>query len=178
MKLRVAFGILLGLVGLYAVMGILQAASLFTGARALSNFNFWTSVAFLAYAASLAVLTRPWRFISRLPSVLLAAAASFFAVVGLVLAQPMVGEFLAVDSCLDSGGSFDYVKSVCDHIGNHPFVAIGWRSGFRLLVSVSCVAGGITLASLLVSRVRSNNSFKPNPLRSFKTPSGSSGGSA
>jgi hypothetical protein len=37
---------------------------------------------------------------------------------------------------------------------------------------------GALLASATHSRLRSNNSFKPNPLRGFKTPSGSSGGSA
>jgi MFS family permease len=40
---------------------------------------------------------------------------------------------------------------------------------------VGLVAGG---AGASIRRQPSNNSFKPNPLRSFKTPSGSSGGSA
>jgi len=164
-KLRVTFGILLGLIGFYALLGILQAASLFTGARALSNFNFWASVSFLAYAASVTVLARPWRFISRISSGFLAVAAILLAVAGFVLIQPIVGEFLAVDSCLDSGGSFDYVASACDHSSTHAFVGFAWRSGFRVLLSITCVVGGLTLAWLFVRRVRANNSFKPKPLR-------------
>jgi hypothetical protein len=31
-------------------------------------------------------------------------------------------EFSAVDRCLDSGGSFDYGRMVCDHSQNHPYV--------------------------------------------------------
>jgi len=31
-------------------------------------------------------------------------------------------EFLAVDSCLDSSGSFDYTTMACDHVQNHSYV--------------------------------------------------------
>jgi hypothetical protein len=34
-----------------------------------------------------------------------------------------VREVVAVDSCLDAGGSFDYAQSRCDRAETHPFVA-------------------------------------------------------
>ncbi len=59
------------------------------------------------------------------------------------------------------------------------FIWFGYTS---IIVSVPSNAsqigflGGLLLACFIARR--SNNSFKPNPLRSFKTPSGFSGGSA
>jgi hypothetical protein len=47
---------------------------------------------------------------------------------------------------------------------------------FIIVTSVICFAMGVGFA--LGASAAPNNSFKPNPLRSFKTPSGSSGGSA
>ena len=146
--LRIVFGILLGLIGLYALLGILQAASLFTGARALSNFNFWASVSFLAYFASVSVLTRPWRFVPRISSGYLTAIAFVLALAGLALGLPVVSEFLAADACLDAGGSFNYVMSRCDHSTNHPYVGLGWRNGFRILLSLTCISAGVTIALL------------------------------
>ena len=32
-----------------------------------------------------------------------------------------VREFLAADSCLDSGGSFNYESGTCDKLNNHPY---------------------------------------------------------
>jgi hypothetical protein len=54
-------------------------------------------------------------------------------------------------------------------------VAPAW-SGFAGAAIEAVFATVILIASL--REVRANNSFKPNPLRSSKTPSGSSGGSA
>ena len=50
--------------------------------------------------------------------------------------------------------------------------------GFYYSAAVRLLAA--VLLGILAKKLgqRSNNSFKPNPLRSFKTPSGSSGGSA
>ena len=31
-------------------------------------------------------------------------------------------EFLSVDACLDSGGSYDYVKRKCDYQKNHNYI--------------------------------------------------------
>jgi hypothetical protein len=37
----------------------------------------------------------------------------------ITLALNHSGQARAVDACLDSGGSFDYVRSVCDYQVNH-----------------------------------------------------------
>jgi hypothetical protein len=55
-----------------------------------------------------------------------------------------------------------------------------WRPSHFLLAAI-CSASALVplwMGALDIRRVRSNNSFKPNPLRSFKIPPGSSGGSA
>jgi hypothetical protein len=66
-------------------------------------------------------------------------------VAGLIALLPL-RTFLAVDSCLDGGGSFDYAKGECDFVENHPF-------GTRISGPVF-VGGGIALvligAALLV----------------------------
>jgi hypothetical protein len=45
--------------------------------------------------------------------------------VGLILLAlqvvPFGSEFLEVDGCLDSGGSFDYSAMRCDHQTSHPY---------------------------------------------------------
>jgi len=51
-----------------------------------------------------------------------------------------VREFVAVDTCLDAGGSFDYTHSRCDHVENHALyrifrqasnVVVGRRRGWN-----------------------------------------------
>jgi uncharacterized membrane protein HdeD (DUF308 family) len=49
---------------------------------------------------------------------------------GVLAAWPAVDclrEFVAVDACLDVGGSFDYVQSRCDRGESHEFVAYSDR---------------------------------------------------
>ena len=50
--------------------------------------------------------------------------------------------FLAVDSCLDAGGSFDYVKDVCDYTNSHPYLARDntARVGGAALLAVAGIA--------------------------------------
>lgn len=158
---RIAVGILLGLLGLYALMGVLQAAMLFTGARALSNFNFWASVSFVAYVASLAALLRPWRLLRSIPYPALVASAIVLLSASLAIAYPVVSEFVAADACLDSGGSYNYVRSLCDFSRNHPVVGMVWRSGLRLTFSLACLAGAATLAWHGQRRVRVSTLPKP-----------------
>ncbi len=43
-----------------------------------------------------------------------------------------VREWGVVDSCLDSGGSFDYDRTVCDRAQNHPFVPFASRQSALL----------------------------------------------
>jgi hypothetical protein len=165
---RTAVGILLGLLGLYALMGVLQAAMLFTGARALSNFNFWASVSFLAYIASLATLLRPWRLLRRVPYPALVASAVVLLSAGLAIAYPVASEFVAADACLDSGGSYNYVRSICDFSRNHPFVGMEWRSGLRLTFSLACLAVAAALAWHGQRRIRADT--LPEPIAPARRP--------
>lgn len=41
----------------------------------------------------------------------------------IALAWPATSEFLAVDACLDAGGSFDAILGACDLKVSHPYVA-------------------------------------------------------
>lgn len=55
-----------------------------------------------------------------------------------------VREFVAVDACLDAGGSFDYTHSRCDHAENHAFIAYSDRHPMSVWIAA---AGGIVLAT-------------------------------
>jgi hypothetical protein len=54
-----------------------------------------------------------------------------------------VTEFIAVDACLDAGGSFDYGQSRCDRARTHPVVAYSARHPMLL---ASMAAGGLVSA--------------------------------
>jgi len=69
-------------------------------------------------------------------------------------------EWLTVDSCLDSGGSFDYSRMACDHAVNHPFVSYGYRHPESSWVCVAAILFGISTA--LISHRLSRNAQKPN----------------
>jgi hypothetical protein len=65
-----------------------------------------------------------------------------------IVAVSYAKEFLAVDSCLDSGGSFDYSRRECDHQSNHPFVRYSERHPAAELIAASgalVAIGGLTL---------------------------------
>jgi hypothetical protein len=57
-------------------------------------------------------------------------------------------EFLAVDACLDRGGSFNYVAGQCDLIESHAYVAFSARHG--LAIALSVVAAAILSVGFLV----------------------------
>ncbi len=77
-----------------------------------------------------------------------AVVACVFGVLAVWIAAPFVSEFLSVDDCLDSGGSFDYANNVCDYQTNHPFVTYGQRhphalakfSGVAAMFAIALVA--------------------------------------
>jgi len=56
-------------------------------------------------------------------------------------------ELLAVDSCLDSSGSFDYASMVCDHAENHPY--IGYTQRHPAATSVAFLAGSVGACGLV-----------------------------
>jgi hypothetical protein len=55
-------------------------------------------------------------------------------------------EWLNVDSCLDSGGSFDYSRMVCDYKENHAFVSYSQRHPNSLLIGGSALSIGLCAA--------------------------------
>lgn len=54
--------------------------------------------------------------------------------IGQATAWPIASEFLAVDHCLDAGGSYDYDARRCDFNGSHPGMAILERHGISLVL--------------------------------------------
>ena len=78
---------------------------------------------------------------------------------------PQLSLFLASDSCLDAGGSFDFSQVRCDFQQNHPYVTFDlWP--FWAAFAGACA--GIALVGRGLLGLRPNNSFKPKPLRSGK----------
>jgi hypothetical protein len=62
------------------------------------------------------------------------------------LAATYIGEGLSVDSCLDSGGSYDYAVGACDYKVNHPYVSFAERHPRLVMASplAIVVAGTLT----------------------------------
>ena len=56
-------------------------------------------------------------------------------------------EFLAVDSCLDSSGSFDYVTTTCDHTESHPYSPYSQRHSGAPAMAV--LAGSLAVCGLV-----------------------------
>ena len=69
-------------------------------------------------------------------------------------------EWLNVDSCLDSGGSFEYARMACDYKENHPFVSYSQRHPNSLLIAGSALAlglGAAFVAQQLLRNVENSN---------------------
>ena len=61
-------------------------------------------------------------------------------VIAAAVAWPFAAELLAVDRCLDAGGSFDYKTGQCDFKLTHASIGIWERHGVSLLVAVGLAA--------------------------------------
>lgn len=64
-----------------------------------------------------------------------------------VALRPRAAEFFTVGSCLDHGGSYDYVRGECDHAKNHPYIPWSKRSHSDGTV---LAGGGLVLGGLVV----------------------------
>ena len=85
--------------------------------------------------------------------------ASVLLLVGAPLVAPVtldyMREFLAVDVCLDSGGSYDYSRSACDTEFGHEFVPYVDRHPAAVGVALlGLVAVAIAVAQLARARQR------------------------
>ena len=94
--------------------------------------------------------------------------ALLYTVLGLVLATgaatliwPQLSLFLASDSCIGAGGSFDFLRWRCDFKQLHAYVTFAvWP--FLLSFSVSGIGLAMLGSGLLGLQLR--NTFKPNAL--------------
>jgi hypothetical protein len=137
------------LLSLYCAGGAVQGAMLFVGVKALRNWSLWSS---LALAAAVAGWVCTWLWLSRGPlgAVRARVLAAVSALTALGFAYAVVQSFLAVDRCLDSGGSFNYVASACDTVTNHP--SVGFLEGNGLGVTGTFVFALAAACLLLVAR--------------------------
>jgi hypothetical protein len=77
-------------------------------------------------------------------------------VVPLFCAASYICEFIAVDSALDSGASYDYVAGRADYTRNHPFIAFSYRHRVLVISSGVLLAAAVGYGSFAISgRLRS-----------------------
>jgi hypothetical protein len=144
-KIFAVLGVMFLLASIYGLIGVVQAASLFVGVRALFNGNLWGSVFLVSLIASVACFVVAFRTQRTIPSRLSLATGLVLVVFAIWFVIPVIHDLLAIDSCLDRGGSFDHVRSECDFSTNHPNVSTLSRQGFRLTTFVVCSLVGLKL---------------------------------
>ena len=144
-------GVLMLLASLYSLGGVFQAAALFVGMKALRNANLWGSIALVTAILAAVSFWGAWRPI-RLPSrVALGVSGIVLVALGVILIWPLLAEFVAVDRCLDAGGSYDYLSSTCGFAENHPYSPVLDRQGFRIVGSAVFLLLGVVAFGLLVT---------------------------
>jgi hypothetical protein len=72
-------------------------------------------------------------------------------VIPLFCAVSFLREFIAAESALDSGASFDYASGTADHTRNHPYIPFSERHGSLLLVSGVSFAVAVVYGSYITS---------------------------
>jgi hypothetical protein len=150
-------GALMLLASLYALGGVLQAASLFVGARALRNGNFWGSIALVTFISAIACFWMAGGH-NRIPSCAFRRlTGGLLLALAWIVIWPLLAQFVAIDGCLDAGGSYDYINSVCDFTENHEYFPVFDRQGFRIVgFLVFSVLGILALAIDPMRRKGSN----------------------
>jgi hypothetical protein len=77
-------------------------------------------------------------------------------VVPLFCATSYIREFIAVDSALDSGASYDYVAGRADYTTNHVFIPLSHRHRTLVVSSGVLLAAAVVYGSFAISgRLRS-----------------------
>ncbi|WP_349280901.1 hypothetical protein [Polaromonas hydrogenivorans] len=120
----------------YCFMGVLQAASLFTGERALFNGNLWASLSLLFGVCAIHLFSAARPSTCRGSQRVTKFLALFWAAISLAAAWQVVAHLLAVDRCLDQGASFDYVRGECDLANPHNVISLGKTHGFLLVAAL------------------------------------------
>jgi len=121
------------LLSVYCALGVLQALSLFQGERALWNVNLWSSGALVALVLA-CLLALPSGALPERSIISLAAPWVLFGLAA-VAAWLVASHLLAVDQCLDRGGSFNYLSATCSNGSSLPFLPIYRTHGFPLVAA-------------------------------------------
>jgi hypothetical protein len=147
--LLVCAGVAFLLASLYGLMGFFQAVMLFTGERALKNSNIWSSVFLVALALATMCFAAIRQKRSSRVAYLAVARVGLLGVclfVSVAAVWRVASDYMALESCLDLGGSFDYVRSACDLTESHAVVSLfAWRGFF--LTSALVFAVPVVLAT-------------------------------
>ncbi|MBA4327156.1 MAG: hypothetical protein C0428_02915 [Polaromonas sp.] len=158
--LLVCAGVAFLMASLYGLMGFFQAVMLFTGERALKNSNIWSSVFLVAVAlATMCFASSRHKRSSRAPYLAVARVVLLGVCLFLSAAAAwrVASDYVALDSCLDLGGSFDYVRSVCDLTDSHAVVSLfAWRGFFLTSTFVFAVPVVIAVARQRKAKERPN----------------------
>jgi hypothetical protein len=136
---------------IYGALGILQALSLYQGARALWNVNQWSVLVLVGLITS-ALAVWPGMVFGNARAGLPRSTAFWLLTATLAL-WPLVKAFVAIDACLDAGGSYDSVRAQCSMKTSHPFIPLHQTHGFFIFTTV--IAALLAALSFLSSRVRS-----------------------
>jgi hypothetical protein len=119
----------------YSVLGILQALSISQGERAIWNINFWASGGLLATV--FAWLVAPTRSHSnQRGSIAHRLAPWVHFAIALAAAWSVLRHLLAVDACLDRGGSYNYLISSCSLVETSTFMPLHQSHGFPMTAAV------------------------------------------
>jgi hypothetical protein len=121
---------------IYAFMGVLQAASLFTGGRALYNGNLWGSLTLVFAFCAAHMFAVNGRGMSQFRPGTVKIIAILWASIAAWATWQVLAHTLAVDRCLDDGASFDYVLGQCDINCSQEVFSIWKTHGFLIVVAV------------------------------------------
>jgi hypothetical protein len=115
------------LASIYCLMGVLQAASLFTGERLLVNFSLWSSLLIIFIFATAHLFLMAKRVALRDAKQATGFAVIFWLIAVALSIYPLMSHLIAVEICLDKGGSFNYIQGWCDEKNSHSSIAV-WKS--------------------------------------------------
>ena len=144
------------LASVYCFGGVVQAASLFTGERALANGNLWASLSLLFGFATAHLFCSARQTATRFRPSVNRFLTAFWAAIFLAAAWPVLSHLLAVDRCLDQGASFDYLRGECDLASSQSAISLAKTHGFLLVTAALAAIHGASafLKSRQWSRLR------------------------
>jgi hypothetical protein len=132
---RWLFALLLLAVAIYCALGVMQALSISHGQRAIWNINLWLSGWLLATVLAWLVAPIHLRQSQRSSIAKRLVPWAHFAI-ATVAAWSIFSHILAVDACLDRGGSYNYLVSSCSLVETSSFMPLYQSHGFPIVASV------------------------------------------